>query len=50
MFQLAQSFGLNLADTFARNVKLLSDLFQSMVGIHAYAETHAQHTFFARRQ
>ncbi len=50
MLQLAQCLGLDLADAFARHRELLADLFQRVVGVHADAEAHAQHAFFARGQ
>ena len=50
MLQFSQSLGLNLTNTLARNVKLLSDLFQRMIGIHTDTETHTQNTFLTRRQ
>lgn len=50
VFELAQRFGLNLADTLAGYVKLLSDLFQRMVGVHTDTETHTQDAFFTRGQ
>ena len=50
MTQLAQRLGLDLADAFARNVELLADFFQRVIGVHFDAETHAQHLGFARRQ
>src|SRR5579859_1731187 len=50
VLQLAQRLGLDLADTFARDRELLPDLLQSVVGVHADAEAHAQHTLLAGRQ
>src|SRR5438105_4795138 len=53
VLELAQRLGLDLADALARDGELLADLFQSMVGIHADAEAHAQHALLAwgqRRQ
>src|SRR5471030_583720 len=43
MTQLAQGLRFDLADTLARDVELLADLFQRVVGRHFNAETHAQH-------
>ena len=40
VFQLAQRFRLDLADTFARHAELLAHFFQGVVGVHANAETH----------
>src|SRR5437660_7718892 len=50
MLQLAQRLRLDLADTLARHAELLADFFQSVVGVHADAEAHAEHAFFAGRQ
>ena len=50
VFQLAQGFGLDLADAFAGDAELLADLFERVVGVHADAEAHAQDAFFARCQ
>ena len=50
MFELAQSFRLDLTNAFTGDVKLLADLFQRMVGVHTDAETHPQNAFLARRQ
>lgn len=50
MLQLAQCLRLDLTNTFACDRELLADFFQRMVGVHADAETHAQNTFFTRRQ
>ena len=47
MLQLAQRLGLDLADTFAGHAELLADFFQRMVRVHADAEAHAEHAFFA---
>jgi hypothetical protein len=48
MLQLPQRLRLNLTNAFARNTELLADFFQRVVGVHADAEAHAQHAFFAR--
>lgn len=48
MLELAQGLGLDLADTFTRDVELLADFFKRVVGVHANAETHTQHTFLTR--
>src|SRR5499427_727326 len=50
MAQLAQRLGLDLADALARDVELLADLFQRVVGVHVDAEAHAQNLRFARRE
>ena len=50
MAQLTQSLCFNLADTLAGYVKLLSDLFQRVVGVHTDTETHTQDAFFTRGQ
>src|SRR5690606_34947360 len=43
MPQLAQRLRLDLADALARDVELLADLFERVVGVHVDAEAHAQH-------
>ena len=48
MFELAQRLGLDLADAFTRDRELLADFFQRVIGVHADAEAHAQHTLFSR--
>jgi len=50
VFELAQRLCFDLADAFTRHRELLADFLQRVVGIHADAETHAQHAFLARRQ
>src|SRR5687767_9524237 len=50
MLELAERLGLDLADTFARDRKLLADFLERVVGVHADAEAHAQHAFLARRE
>ncbi len=50
MAQLAQGLGFDLADAFAGDGEVLTDLFQGMVGFLADAEAHAQHLLLARRQ
>ena len=50
VLQLPQRLGLDLADALAGDRELLADLFQRVVGVHADAEAHAQHAFFARGQ
>ena len=50
MLQLTQGLGFNLADTFPGDRELLPDLFQGMIGVHAYAEAHAQDPLLARGQ
>src|SRR5215831_523352 len=50
VLELAQRFRLDLADALARHRELLADLLQGVVGVHADAEAHAQHTLLARRQ
>ena len=47
MLQLPQRLGLDLADTLSGHRELLADFFQSVVGVHADAEAHAEHAFFA---
>src|SRR4029453_11424178 len=50
MLQLAQRLGLDLADALAGHRELLADLLEGVVGVHADAETHAQHALLARRE
>ena len=50
MLQFAQRLGLDLANAFARDRKLLADFFERVVCVHADAESHPQHTFLARRE
>src|SRR3569623_1388197 len=50
MLQLAQSLGLDLTDTFARDRELLADFFQRVVGVQADAEAQTQHALLARRE
>ena len=47
VFQLAQRFRLDLADTFAGHIELLADFLERVVGVHADAEAHAQDAFLA---
>src|SRR3954465_8991144 len=46
--QLAQRLGLDLAYALARDVELLADLLERVVGRHLDAEAHAQHLGLAR--
>src|SRR5437879_7261953 len=48
--QLAQRLGLDLPYALARDVELLADLLQRVVGGHLDAEAHAQHLGLARRE
>src|SRR5262245_38082439 len=48
MLELAQRLCLDLADALTGHRKLLADLLQRMVGVHADAETHPQNTLFTR--
>src|ERR1700675_2647429 len=50
MLQLAQRLGFDLADALAGHRELLADFFQGVVGVHADAEAHEKHAFFARVQ
>ncbi len=50
MLQLPQRLGFDLPDTLSGHRELLADFFQGVVGVHADAEAHAEHAFFARRQ
>ena len=42
--------GFDLADTFAGHTKLLTHLFERVIGVHTDTKTHAKHPLFARRQ
>ena len=48
--EFAQRLGLDLPNTFARNGKLLTHLFEGVIRFFADAETHSQHLLFTRRQ
>ena len=48
MTQLTQRLGLNLTNTLAGDVEVLTDLFQGVIGLAADAKAHAQHALFAR--
>src|SRR3546814_3541529 len=50
MLQLPKRLRLDLADTFTRHAELLADFFQRVIGVHADAEAHAQHTLLTRRK
>src|SRR3954464_3242037 len=50
MPQLPQRLGFDLAYALARDVELLADFFQRVVGRHLDAEAHAQHLRLARRE
>src|SRR5262245_56650338 len=50
MTQLAKSLGLDLTDTFARDLEVLTDLFERVVGLLADAEAHAEDLLLTRRQ
>ena len=50
MAKFAQSFCLDLPDSLAGHVEVLSDLFQSVVRLLADAEPHPQHLLLARGQ
>src|SRR5581483_11758343 len=50
MAQLAQRLGFDLPDTLPGHVELLTNLLESMVGVHADTEAHAQHFGLALRQ
>src|SRR6056297_2043309 len=50
MAQLAQGLGFYLPDALARDIELLADLFERVVGVHVDAEAHAQHLGLARRK
>src|SRR6185312_2169276 len=40
MFELAQRFRFDLADTFAGDAELLAHFFQRVIGVHADAKAH----------
>src|SRR5690242_9669991 len=50
MLQFPERLRLDLPDALAGDRKLLADFLQRVVGVHADAETHAQHALLARRQ
>src|SRR4051794_5996164 len=50
VLELPERLGLDLPDALAGDRELLADLFQRVVGVHADAETHAQHSLLAGRQ
>ncbi len=50
MAQLAQRLGFDLADALARDLEVLTHLFERVVGLLADAEAHAQDLLLARRQ
>src|SRR5688572_17009699 len=50
MPQLAQRLRFYLPDALARDVELLADFFQRVVGVHVDAEAHAKHLGFTRGQ
>ena len=41
MAQFAQCFGFDLPDALAGNIKLATNFFQGVVGVHVNAEAHA---------
>src|SRR3989344_3978244 len=48
--ELTQCLGFYLTNTFTRDVKLLADFFQRVVGVHADTKTHAQYLGLALRE
>ena len=50
MLELAQRLRFDLADALARDVELLADLLERVIGIHVDTEAHTQHLGFARRE
>src|SRR4029453_1650719 len=48
--QLAQRLGFDLADALARDVEVLADLFERMVGALPDAEAHLDDALLARRE
>jgi len=49
MSQLTKGFGLNLADAFTGDRKILPDFFQGVIGFLANSKAHPQHFLLARR-
>jgi hypothetical protein len=47
MLQLPQRFRFDLPNALSGHTELLADFFQGVVGVHADAEAHAEHAFFA---
>src|SRR4051812_38243026 len=47
MTQLDEGLGLYLADAFARQLEMLADFFQRVLGLHVDAEAHPQNLRFA---
>src|SRR5258706_9143021 len=50
MAELPQRLRLDLADALARDVELLADFLERVVGVHLDAEAHSQHLRLAWRQ
>src|SRR2546430_271631 len=50
MAQLAQRLGFDLPDALARDVELLADFLQRVIGVHLDPEAHPKHLGLARRQ
>ncbi len=48
MFKLPQRLSFDLTNTFTGNRKLLTNLFEGMISVHANPKTHTQNTFFTR--
>ena len=48
--QFFERLGLDLTDTFARDIKLMPDFFKRMVAVLANTEAHAKHVFFTLRE
>ncbi len=48
MAQLEQGLGLDLPDALARDIEVLTHLFQSVVRFFSDTEAHAQHLLLAR--
>ena len=46
--QFTQRFGFYLPNTLSGHIKLLTHLFQRVVGIHIDTKAHSQHLGFAR--
>src|SRR5690606_10324062 len=50
MAQLTKRLGFDLTDPLTRDEEVLSDFFESVVGLLADTETHAENLLFARRE
>ena len=46
VFEFSQRLRLDLTNAFALHRELLADFFERVVGVHAYAEAHAEYRVF----